>query len=80
VVTGDPLVTLASNCEHLTPGGVAPQRPWADDAKLKVRLHDVKCPQDHPLAVRQSGTRFFLGCENYPACGYTGPLSILEGT
>jgi hypothetical protein len=50
-----------------------------EDAKLKVRLHDMKCPKKHPLTVRQSGTRFFLGCENYPACDYTEPLSILEG-
>jgi hypothetical protein len=50
-----------------------------EDAKLKVRLHDMKCPKKHPLTVRQSGPRFFLGCENYPACEYTEPLSILEG-
>ena len=37
------------------------------------------CPRKHPLTVRQSGTRFFLGCENYPACEYTEPLSILVG-
>src|SRR5262249_4601651 len=46
--------------------------------KLKVRLHDMKCPRKHPLTVRQSGPRFFLGCENYPACEYTEPLSILD--
>ncbi len=51
-----------------------------DDAKLKVRLGNMTCPMQHPLTVRQSGTKFFLGCENYPACDYTGSLSILEGT
>jgi hypothetical protein len=25
----------------------------------------MKCPKQHPLTVRQSGPRFFLGCENY---------------
>lgn len=50
-----------------------------DDAKLKVRLHNMKCPKKHPLTVRQSGSRFFLGCENYPACDYTEPLSVLDG-
>lgn len=50
-----------------------------DDAKLKVRLGNMRCPKKHPLTVRQSGTRFFLGCENYPSCEYTEPLSILEG-
>jgi ssDNA-binding Zn-finger/Zn-ribbon topoisomerase 1 len=50
-----------------------------DDAKLEVRLHDMNCPRKHPLTVRQNGTRFFLGCENYPACEYTEPLSIFGG-
>jgi hypothetical protein len=50
-----------------------------EDAKLKVRLHDMRCPKKHPLTVRQSGTRYFLGCENYPTCEYTESLSILEG-
>lgn len=50
-----------------------------DDAKLKVRLHDMRCPRKHPLTVRQGGARFFLGCENYPACDHTEPLSILDG-
>jgi hypothetical protein len=50
-----------------------------EDAKLKVRLQGMKCPKGHPLTVRQSGTRFFLGCENYPACDYTEPLTILGG-
>lgn len=50
-----------------------------DDAKLKVRLHDMTCPKKHPMTVRQSGSRFFLGCENYPACEYTESLAILEG-
>ena len=51
-----------------------------EDAKLKVRLGNMTCPKKHPLTVRQSGTRFFLGCENYPTCDYTESLSILEGT
>lgn len=51
-----------------------------EDAKLKVRLGNMTCPKRHPLTVRQSGTRFFMGCENYPSCEYTEPLSILEGT
>jgi hypothetical protein len=50
-----------------------------DDAKLKVRLHNMKCPKNHPMTVRQSGTRFFLGCENYPWCDYAESLSILDG-
>jgi len=55
------------------------RRLSVDDAKLKVRLHDMKCPQQHPLTIRQSGSRFFLGCENYPACAYSEALSVLEG-
>jgi hypothetical protein len=51
-----------------------------DDAKLKVRLTNYTCTRKHPLTVRQSGNRFFLGCENYPACDYTESLSILEDT
>jgi ssDNA-binding Zn-finger/Zn-ribbon topoisomerase 1 len=39
----------------------------------------MKCPEEHPLTARQSGTRLFLGCENYPACDYTRTLSILDG-
>jgi hypothetical protein len=49
------------------------------DAKLKVRLQGMRCPKQHPLTARQSGGRFFLGCENYPACDYTASLSILDG-
>lgn len=51
-----------------------------EEAKLKVRLGNMTCPKKHPLTVRQSGTRYFLGCENYPRCDYTESLSILEGT
>jgi len=50
-----------------------------EDAKLKVRFQDMKCPKKHPLTVRLSGTKFFLGCENYPTCEYTESLTILEG-
>lgn len=50
-----------------------------DDAKLKVRLQGMTCPSKHPLTVRQSGSRFFLGCENYPSCIYTSALSLIEG-
>ncbi|HXG11463.1 MAG TPA: AAA domain-containing protein [Gemmataceae bacterium] len=51
-----------------------------EDAKLKVRLGNMTCPKKHPLTARQSGRRFFLGCENYPFCDYTESLAILEGT
>lgn len=50
-----------------------------DDAKLKVRLQGMTCPSKHPLTVRQGGSRFFLGCENYPSCTYTERLSVIEG-
>jgi ssDNA-binding Zn-finger/Zn-ribbon topoisomerase 1 len=50
-----------------------------DDAKLKLRLQGMTCPSKHPLTVRQSGSRFFLGCENYPSCTYTSPLSLIDG-
>ena len=50
-----------------------------DDAKLKVRFGNMQCPKKHPMTVRQSGNRFFLGCENYPHCDYTESLSILAG-
>ena len=50
-----------------------------DDAKLKVRFGNMQCPKKHPMTVRQSGNRFFLGCENYPNCDYTESLSILAG-
>jgi hypothetical protein len=50
-----------------------------EDAKLKVRLQGMKCPNGHPLTVRQSRGRMFLGCENYPACKFTQSLSLLEG-
>jgi len=50
------------------------------EAKIKVRIGNMTCPDKHPLTVRQNGTRYFLGCENYPTCVYTEPLSILEGT
>jgi hypothetical protein len=50
-----------------------------DDAKLKVRMGNMQCPKKHPMTVRQSGNRFFLGCENYPNCDYTESLSILAG-
>jgi hypothetical protein len=56
------------------------KRLSVEDAKLKVRLGNMTCPKKHPLTVRQSGTRFFLGCENYPSCDYTESLSVLEGT
>ena len=56
------------------------KRLSVEEAKIKVRLGNMTCPKKHPLTVRQSGTRFFLGCENYPACDYSESLSILEGT
>jgi len=48
-------------------------------SQKKVRLSNMKCSQQHPLTVRQSDKGFFLGCENYPACGETKQLSILDG-
>ncbi len=50
-----------------------------EDAKLKVRLQNMTCPQGHPLTVRQSSQSFFLGCENYPECGHSDSLSLLDG-
>jgi len=50
-----------------------------DDAKLKVKLQGMTCPSKHPLTVRQSGGRLFLGCENYPTCAYTSQFSLLQG-
>jgi hypothetical protein len=37
-----------------------------EDAKLKVRLHDMRYPKRHPLTVRQSGARFFPGLRELP--------------
>ncbi len=51
------------------------------DAKLKVRLTNMRCPEGHPFTVRTSKTgRMFLACENYPAHKHTESLSILAGT
>ena len=50
-----------------------------DDARLKVRLQGMRCPQGHPLTARQGGNGYFIGCENYPGCTHTERLSILEG-
>lgn len=51
------------------------------DAKLKVRLTNIRCPDGHPLTVRTSKTgRMFLACENYPSHEYSESLSILSGT
>ena len=50
-----------------------------EDAKLKVRLQNMTCPQGHPLTVRQSSRSFFLGCENYPECDHSDSLALLEG-
>jgi len=49
------------------------------DAKLKIRLQNMRCPDGHPMTARLSGTRYFIGCENYPVCDHSVPLSILEG-
>jgi ssDNA-binding Zn-finger/Zn-ribbon topoisomerase 1 len=49
-----------------------------EDAKLKVQLTGMTCPDGHPLTARQ-GKGIFLGCENYPDCDYTDKLSILAG-
>ena len=50
-----------------------------EDAKLKVRLQNMTCPQGHPLTVRESSRSFFLGCENYPECDHSDSLSLLDG-
>ncbi len=50
------------------------------DAKLKVRLTNMRCPDGHPLTVRTSSSGFFMACENYPAHSYTESLNILAGT
>ena len=75
---GEGWFLLCTNGQHHT--CAFRKRLSVDDAKLKVRLGNMTCPKKHPLTVRQSGTRFFLGCENYPSCEYTESLSILEGT
>lgn len=51
-----------------------------EDAKAKVRLTGMTCPQGHPLTVRTSAKGMFLGCENYPRCDFTENLRVLEGT
>lgn len=75
---GEGWFLVCTNGQHFT----CPYRKRLslEDAKLKVRLGNMTCPKKHPLTVRQSGTRYFLGCENYPTCEYTESLSILEGT
>ena len=50
-----------------------------EDAKLKVRLSAMTCPSGHPLTARSRGNDYFLGCENYPHCEYTTPLSTIAG-
>jgi len=50
------------------------------DAKLKVRLNNMTCPDNHPLTARNNGGTIYLGCENYPRCTYTERLSLLRGT
>jgi|GEM_PF-927052 len=50
-----------------------------EDAKLKVRLQGMRCPQGHPLTARSGSRGIFLGCENYPACDFAESLSILRG-
>jgi hypothetical protein len=50
-----------------------------EDAKLKVRLSAMTCPSGHPLTARTKGNDYFLGCENYPHCEYTTPLSLIAG-
>ena len=50
-----------------------------EDAKLKVRIQGMICPDKHPLTVRTGPKGFFLGCENYPDCDYRESLAILQG-
>ncbi len=49
------------------------------DAKLKVRSLGRTCPSGHPMTVRRGGSDFFLGCENYPHCEHTEPMSVMIG-
>jgi hypothetical protein len=56
------------------------QRLSLRDAELKVRLHNMRCPNSHPLTARNRGSgQYFLGCENYPQCDHTETFSILAG-
>ena len=50
------------------------------DARLKVRLANMKCPLGHPLTVQMSRTGMFLACENYPAHKHAESLRLLAGT
>lgn len=76
-IRGEGWFLVCSNSQHHT----CPyrRRLSLEDAKLKVRLSSMTCPKKHPLTVRQTGIKFFLGCENYPSCDHTQPLSVLEG-
>lgn len=50
-----------------------------EDAKAKVRLQGMTCPDGHPLTARTSAKGIFLGCENYPRCEFTSNLGLLVG-
>ena len=67
-------------CDHSPSQCQYRRRMSLDDAKAKVRLTGMTCPQGHPLTVRTSAKGMFLGCENYPRCEFTESLKILEGT
>lgn len=61
------------NCRHT-------HRLSLHEAKVKVRLSGMTCPDKHPWTVRRSDHGgLFLGCENYPICTHTESLSILRG-
>ena len=62
-----------------------------DDAKLKVRLHNMTCPKRHPMTVRQSGTSSFLAaritrrastprrCRSWMECESSGHSQAWDG-
>ena len=53
-----------------------------NEAAMKVRLAGVTCcnTHRHPMTVRESGKKFFIGCENWPDCQCEAkPLKLIEG-
>jgi ssDNA-binding Zn-finger/Zn-ribbon topoisomerase 1 len=47
---------------------------------LDMEEGSVPCPRNprHRLQVRQGNTGYFWGCEAYPGCLYTRPLTASE--
>ncbi|HEU5115466.1 MAG TPA: AAA domain-containing protein, partial [Isosphaeraceae bacterium] len=50
------------------------------DARVLVRMYDVRCSQGHPMTAR-SGPKGkpFIGCENYPHCQETKSFTLYAG-